>query len=147
VTPGEVEMPSRTWLNRRAVLLGALGLTLAGCRGQTEFKPNAPDEQALKELAAAYRDFSRKNKRGPQTLKELGIKGQSYPNAIRLLKSGDLVVQWGSPLSADGETADAVLAYFRTVPAEGGSVLMQDGNTIKTMTADEFKAAPKAGFR
>jgi hypothetical protein len=37
-----------------------------------------------------------------------------------------------------------VLAYETEVPEKGGAVLMQDG-TVKTMTADEFKSAPKAG--
>ena len=61
--------------------------------------------------------------------------------------SGDLIVQWGAPLSPEGEAAEAILAYVKTVPEQGGNVLMQDGKTIKKMTADEFKTAPKAGSR
>ncbi len=53
----------------------------------------------------------------------------------------------GRPAVPQGEPADAVLAYRKTVPEQGGQVLMQDGWTIKSMTADEFKAAPKAGGR
>ena len=33
---------------------------------------------------------------------------------------------------------------LKAVPEQGGLVLLQDGWTVKTMTADEFKAAPKA---
>jgi hypothetical protein len=135
------------WLTRRALLWSPLGLWLAGCAKEADNTPIAADEQALKELAAVYRDFSKKNKRAPKTLKELQLKGQNYPNAVRMVKSGDLVVQWGAPLSPTGEAADAVLAYLKTVPDEGGSALMQDGDTIKKMTADEFKAAPKAASR
>jgi hypothetical protein len=140
-------MPSRPRLTRREVFCGLLGLMLAGCGGDRDDRPIAPDEQGLKELAAVYRDFSRKNKRPPGSLKELKLKGQNYPNAIRMVKSGELIVQWGVPLSPVGETADSVLAHLKTVPEQGGSVLMRDGNTIKRITADEFKAASKAASR
>jgi hypothetical protein len=138
---GEVEMPSQAWLTRRDMLWGSLGLMAVGCGSEPDNKPMEPDEQGLKELAAAYRGFSRKNKRGPKTLKELQLKGQTYPNAIQMLKSGELIVQFGAPLSPDGATVESVLAYTKGVPEKGGRVLMQDGETIKTMTADQFKAA------
>jgi hypothetical protein len=134
-------------LTRRDALLGVLGLMLAGCGKEPDNKPMPPDEQALKELAAIYRDFARKNKRGPKALKELAQKGQSSPNAMEMMKSGAIVVQWGAPLTPEGQNADAVLAYLKTVPEQGGNVLMQDGKTIKTMSADEFKAAPKPSSR
>ncbi|MGZ3414946.1 MAG: hypothetical protein ACXWNX_15350, partial [Isosphaeraceae bacterium] len=86
-------------------------------------------------------------KRGPKNLKELGITGQQYPIAVEMIKSGDLVVQWGAPLSPEGKAANAILAYVKTVPERGGNVLMQDSMTINKMTADEFKTAPKASSR
>jgi hypothetical protein len=64
-----------------------------------------------------------------------------------MIQSGDLIVPWGAPLSADVGPADAVLAYVQTVPEQGGNVLLQDGKTLKRMTADESQAAPKAGGR
>jgi hypothetical protein len=66
---------------------------------------------------------------------------------VEQLKSGELVVQRGAPISPQGEATSAVLAYPRTAPEQGGLVLLQDGWTIKKMTADEFKAAPKAAGR
>jgi hypothetical protein len=119
-------------------------LILAGCGGQPDIKPISYEERGLKELAQVYGEFTGKNKRGPRTLKELNIKGQREPVAVELIKSGDLIVQWGAPLSPEGGAADAVLAYIKTVPERGGYVLMQDGKTIRKMTADEFKSAPKA---
>jgi hypothetical protein len=121
-----------------------LVLVLVGCRHEPDNKPIPPDEQALKELAAVYRDFFKKNKRGPKTFKELQRKGQGYPNAMQMVQSGELIVQWGAGLSPENETTDAVLAYFKSAPAQGGQVLLQDGNTIKNMSAEEFKAASKA---
>jgi hypothetical protein len=140
-------MPSRLWLTRRDVLRSSLALMLAGCGSKPDNTPMPADEQALKELAAVYRDFSAKNKRGPKNFKELERKGQGYPNAMQMVKSGELIVQWGAPLAPAGKGADAVLAYFKPLPEQGGNVLMQDGDTIKRMTADEFKAAPKAAGR
>jgi hypothetical protein len=142
-------MPSETRRTRRAVLGISLGLMLAGCRGEPDSTPIAPDEQGIRELAALYRDFSRKSKRGPKSLKELQGQGQrqGYPNAFEMLKAGELIVRWGTPLSPKGEMPDAVLAYLKAVPEQGGSVLMQDGLTIKTMTADEFNATPKPAGR
>jgi hypothetical protein len=93
------------------------------------------------------REHAGRNQRGPKTLEELELKGQNYLNAVGMLKTRELVVQWGAPLSPEGETSGAVLAYLKTVPEQGGSVLLQDGNTIKKMTADEFKAAPQAASK
>jgi hypothetical protein len=138
-------MRSRIWLTRRAVLLGSLGLVLAGCGGsEPPAMPQPPDERGLKQFAELYRNYAKKNNRGPKSLKELNVKGQGYPVAVELLKSGELVVQWGASLTPEGEAAPAVLAYLKAVPDQGGLVLLQDGWTIKTMTADQFKAASKA---
>ncbi len=120
---------------------------LPGCESKPDNRTMPGDEQALKELAAIYRDFVARNKRGPKNAGELERKGQGFPNAMQMVKSGELIVQWGASTSPDRGSADAVLAYIVTVPEQGGSVLMQDGNTIKRMTADEFKTARKAAGR
>jgi hypothetical protein len=41
-------------------------------------------------------------------------------------------------------TSGTVLAYYKDVPGAGGPVVMADG-TVKSMTKEEFQAAPKAG--
>jgi hypothetical protein len=129
------------------MLAGSLGLILAGCEGGLEIKAIPSDERGLKELGEVYRNYTAKKKRAPKNLKELGIKGQQFPIAVEMIKSGDLIVQWGAPLSPEGSTTDAVLAFVKTVPEQGGNVLLQDGKTLKKMTADEFTAAPKATAR
>jgi hypothetical protein len=43
----------------------------------------------------------------------------------------------------DGSSSE-VLAYQKDVPQSGGKVLMLD-RTVKSMTAEEFKSAKKAG--
>ena len=41
-------------------------------------------------------------------------------------------------------TSDKILAYEKDVPTKGGKVLTLD-RRIKTLTAEEFTSAPKAG--
>lgn len=66
-----------------------------------------------------------------------------FPSGYTNVRDGVIVVYWGAAL-ADGVT-DKVIAYEKGTPDSGGYVLMQDGITTKKMTAEEFKAAPKAG--
>jgi hypothetical protein len=121
-----------------------LGAILSGCNAPKEYTAMPPEERGLKQFAELYRNYNTKNKRGPKSLKELNVKGQGQPIAVEMLRSGELVVQWGAPLVPENGATDAVLAYVKSVPEQGGLVLLQDGWTIKTMTADEFKAATKA---
>ena len=140
-------MLSQTWLSRRVMLGNSLSLILIGCGGPAHIEAISSDERGLKELGELYRSFASKSKRAPKSLKEFKVKGQRYPIAVTMINSGALIVLWGAPLSPQGATADAVLAYVNTVPEKGGDVLMQDGRTIKKMTAEEFQAAPKASPR
>jgi hypothetical protein len=59
------------------------------------------------------------------------------------------VVLWGATLpetgaEPTGATSDEVLAYLKPVPGSGGPVLTRD-RRVRTMTAEEFRASPKAG--
>jgi hypothetical protein len=58
-----------------------------------------------------------------------------------MFKSGALIIHWGATVSPDGSTSNAVLAYTNETPEKGGRVLMQDGTTLKTMNANQLKAA------
>ena len=140
-------MYSHKLLSRRLVLGSSLIAILVGCGGPPEMKPIDSDERGLRELAEIYRAFASKSNRAPKSLKELNVKGQQNPIAVSMIKSGDLIVQWGASLSPEGDTASTILAYVKTVPEQGGYVLMQDGRTIKKMAADEFRSAPKASPR
>jgi len=123
-------------------------LALEGCSSRQEIQAADSDVVALRELGDiyAYTATKGKSKRAPRNVKELDIKGHTRPNAAAMLKSGDLIVQWGAPILPEGE-ATAVLAFVKRVPEEGGYVLLQDAKTIKKMTADEFKTAEQAKAR
>lgn len=130
-------------LSKRLVVPVLVGIGLLnGCSVEKDFAVPA-DRQGIQEFAAIYRGFTHRNKRSPKMLKELQVKGQGYPNAMEMLNSGDLVVKWGLSVPTDGEGGAVVLAYEKNVSKEGGNVLMQDGKTIKKMTADEFNSASK----
>jgi hypothetical protein len=106
---------------------------------------------ALNELAEAYRLYSIANKRPPRKLADLIKVEMIGGNAVPAVKSGDVILQYGAVLPDTNEspgdgTATEVLAYVRDVPERGGHVLMLD-RTIRKMTPEEFRAAPKAGAK
>jgi hypothetical protein len=102
------------------------------------------DQAELKELGLAYHTAAATNNRPPASVDDLGIK-QDAPKLYQAIVDGHVVVYWkANPLNAPQGTSNTVLAYDSDVPTKGGAVLMMDGSTRK-MTADEFKAAPKAG--
>ena len=141
MSPRGPELSGRLGLTRFLPVMLALALALAaGCQRSLEFSVPA-DRQGLQEFAALYRGFYHANNRGPATLKELAVKGQGHPNAVAMLKSEELVVNWGLPLLPQGKAGTHVLAYEHNTPKVGGNVLLQDGWTIRKMTADEFNAA------
>ncbi len=118
-------------------------LVLEGCSSQQEFNVTETDVIALRELGSIYANAARKSKRAPRSVKELGITRRLRPDTAAMIESGELIVQWGAPVLPEGE-ASAVLAFIKQVPEEGGYVLLQDGTTVKRMTADEFKTAGTA---
>jgi hypothetical protein len=96
----------------------------------------------LNEIYNLYTLYVKINQKPPQRVTDLTQKEQqaTSPAGVRVLQSDEYVVVWGADLtSRDG----AVLAYQKSVPNEGGWVLLRDGS-IKQLTADEFKATPKA---
>ena len=141
MSPRGAEFSGRLGLARFLPLELALVLALAvGCQRSQEFSVPA-DRQGLQEFAALYRGFFHANNRGPATLKELAVKGQGHPTAMAMLKSEELLVNWGLPLLPQGEAGTRVLAYEHNTSKVGGNVLLQDGWTIRKMTPDEFNAA------
>jgi hypothetical protein len=112
-------------------------ILMIGCTSYVDLQAISSEERGLKELAQEYRSYHAKNRRAPRSLKELKIQGQRDPMAVTMINSGDLVVRWGTPLSVEG-ASKAVLAYVKSVPERGGYVLMQDGETIRNMTAEDF---------
>ncbi|QJW94053.1 hypothetical protein [Frigoriglobus tundricola] len=126
----------------------ALGLALfTGCSGSSERAGPGPDPAApLREVGDLLRAAAPVPGRGPAKLADLTRLEPVYPQAYQAVKSGEVVVVWGAAMKGEGEVGKGggeVIAHQKAVPTEGGHVLLNTGE-VKQMTADEFKAAPKA---
>jgi hypothetical protein len=114
----------------------------AGCGGKSDApaatagSPTA--KQSLDDLASLLKEVAEQKKRPPARQADLQQYEAVYLGATLGITRQDIVYVWGSGLTG----GQAVIAYEKDAPTAGGYVLLQDG-TVKTMTADEFKAAPK----
>jgi hypothetical protein len=133
-------MPSVRWL----VIVAALGL-LPGCSS----KPPAeavPDFTLLQEVNDLLHAATDSAKHPPTKVSDLNRYASRFPMGYEAVKSGNVVVLWGAAQKGEGDVGkdEAVVAYEKAVPTEGGYVLLSAG-TVKKMTPAEFNAAPKAG--
>jgi len=119
---------------------------LFGCSSQPTGETGPATPGTLTELHSLVHAAAGETMRAPAKLADLNRHQSMFPRAYEAVKSGDVVVLWGTPLQGEGEAGKdaAVLAYEKSVPTAGGYVLMSAG-TVKKMTADEFAAAPKSG--
>ncbi len=133
-----------TFVRCLAVAFG-LGL-LAGCSSQNTGVVADAEVTVLQEVNDLLHASAGTSNRVPANVAALHRHENLYPRAAAALKSGDVVVLWGAQLKGEGQVGqgEAVVAYEKKVPTEGGYVLLSAG-TVKKMTAAEFNAAPKAG--
>jgi len=124
-------------------IVAGLGL-LSGCSSQPKEFP--AEFTALQEVSDLLHSSAGATGRSPANLAGLNRFQSMFPRGYAAVKSGDVVVLWGSPLKGEGEAGkdETVVAYEKGVPSEGGYVLLSAG-TVKKMSAAEFNAAPKAG--
>ena len=133
------------------LLTAALGIvgTGPGCGGGSAAEgPGEPPASniGLREVGEMYRAHLKQKARAPGRLKDFDMYAPGFPQGSLMLQNGELVTFWGAQMAAeDAVSARAVLAYEAKVPREGGLVLLDDGETLRPMTAAEFQAAPKAG--
>jgi hypothetical protein len=123
------------------VAVCALGCGLAaGCADSAPGVSKAPNKDALGEIGQMLKSLADEGRKPPAKPAELEPVEPMLPTAAVMLRDGTLVYLWGAAYAAG---SDKVAAYEKKVPAEGGWVLLQ-GGTLKEMSADQFKAAPKA---
>jgi hypothetical protein len=131
-------------MDRRWLLVA--GLTVAatvGCGGTDGPKQVSLDEvrkTELTELGEVLKMQAAEGKKPPAKLTDMAEIEPLLPSAGPALRNGEVVYFWGSPYAAGSTT---VIAHEKKAPTDGGYVLLQDG-TVKSMTAAEFGAAPKA---
>jgi hypothetical protein len=132
-----------------ALSLGLCSFSLVGCgSSQPVATPESATLSKLNDVAELYRVYSITNKKPPKTKAEAAKMENAVPSGLTPINTGDIIVLWGGELTdlneePTGPKSDKILAYEKDVPAKGGKVLLLDRN-IKTMTREEFAAAPKA---
>lgn len=131
-----------------AFALGLLGSALACSGSDPKSGTTAPNENdALAEVGGMIRNYSAEFGRGPAKQADLAKYQTEGPHGWKALTDGRVVVVWGATVAGEGNSGSGgtgVVAFLKEVPESGGRVLLENG-TSKEMTADEFKAAPKAG--
>jgi len=132
-----------------ALSLGLCSFSLVGCGSrQPVATPESATLSKLNDVAELYRVYSITNKKPPKTKAEAAKMENAVPSGLTPINTGDIIVLWGGELTdlneePTGPKSDKILAYEKDVPAKGGKVLLLDRN-IKTMTPEEFAAAPKS---
>lgn len=129
-----------------AVIL-ALAISLPGCSGgagvqQKSTGPTAAD--GLANLRDLFRQAAEGKVRLPTSAADFAAVEPFYPVAGPFVLSGAISCSWGAGLASGGDAATRLLAWEKAAATDGGWAMFQDG-TIRQLTADEFKTAPKAG--
>jgi len=133
-----MSLTSRVWI----LLLLTLAVVLtAGCGGSGPQSVASREQLDLKEIQEIYQLYVKNHQKAPSQLSDLTKRDYEgiYPGTVDALKKGRYVVVWG----VNSKDSGTLLAYEKDVPTKGGGVVMADG-TVKTMTADELKAAKKS---
>jgi hypothetical protein len=126
------------------IVLGlAAGCGSSGGGGSFEEAPDNGERYALVEVGEILRNRLLDTTTPPRSHSDIARYENAGPTAFNKIQKGEIVVLWGA--NPQPGAPDKVLAYERQTPQSGGFVLMQDGTTVKKMTAGEFQAAPKAG--
>jgi hypothetical protein len=126
-----------------------LALLAVGCGGNKPPTVAEGETGVLSQVGEMYRNYQMVKKKPPEKLAELGSVRSVSGNGYEAVRTGDVILRYGVPLPDTKEepgqsSSDEVLAYQKQVPVSGGKVLLLN-RTVKTMTADEFKAAKLAG--
>jgi hypothetical protein len=137
---------------RLAALVPALALSLAlapGCGSGNPNPANSPElysNTVLFEIGDMINTHCIQHKKAPQGLRDLAVFEDSFPTGLGAARRGDVVIFWGVETidpAAGGPEGEEVLAYLKETPETGGGVVTR-ALQIKSLTPDQFKAAPKA---
>jgi hypothetical protein len=122
------------------VVLALVGPVLAGGCGGSGDPKTKQLESELKDVHEIYLYYIKNEQKGPTKLADLvtAESAQIFPAAANALKGGKYLMVWG----VNSKDSGTLLAYEKEVPTQGGTVLMADGS-LRTMSAEEFKAAKK----
>jgi hypothetical protein len=131
-------------LVRCVVIATGLGVAL-GCSSSQPVGEVPPAYTLLQDVDSLLRSSGGAAGRPPARVADMDRYRSMYPRGYAAVKSGDVVVLWGTALKGEGDAGkdEVVVAYEKSAPSDGGHVLLSAG-TVKKMTAAEFNEAPKA---
>ncbi|SIN95013.1 hypothetical protein SAMN05444166_1749 [Singulisphaera sp. GP187] len=135
---------------RVGVVLGILvsGFLSAGCGSGTPvaLPPETAEDLAHKskmtEVGLLLSSYSDEKGKPATRVADLAKYENGYPSGFIQVRQGGVVVLWSVPTVKTA--VDTIIAYEAETPKSGGYVLMQDGTTVKKLTAEEFQTTPKA---
>src|SRR4051794_34388142 len=116
------------WICRAGLftLIGTMAALSGGCgSGGSSTPTSGPDlfhHTSLMEAGDLYRNVILDTNKPPTKAADFAKYENGFPGGYREVKSGNIVVLWGAPLSES--SSDTVLAYEKTTPESGGFVLM-----------------------
>ena len=121
------------------ILFAVLLASVAGCAATTD-TPLPKNQDDLKQIHEIYQHFVKSQEKPPGEVSDLTQRQYEriHPGTVKALQDGKYLVVFG----ITAKDAGTVLAYEKDAPVQGGTVIMADGS-VKTVTADEFKAAKR----
>lgn len=126
-----------------------IGITFLGCFcmtgcGQPKGGEMGESPAELREVNDLLRVAGAARNRAPSGVAELERHKDNFVIGFQGIKSGKVVVVWGTPFAGEGDAGknESLLAYQKSVPSEGGYVLLSAG-TIKKVTSAEFGGLKK----
>ena len=132
----------------RARLLGLVcaAVIVSGC-GEREKQDQLKAQNDIRAVGIMYHKYQKDQGKPPARLEDL----KAYENdevladGYKALKDGRITVIWNAPTGDQPGGAGAViLAYFAKADADGKRMVITADALAKTMTEQEFQAAPKA---
>ncbi len=118
---------------------------LSSCKGNTEGSVETSRRTVeLEEVWQLYNTYLSEKNRPPTSIRDLQHLEPAYAVGYQALLQGQCVAYWNVNPKDRPNAGETILAYEKDAPKQGGYVLLLDGK-VKSMTAEEFKAAPKAG--
>ena len=127
----------------RIIAVAAILLTgLVGCGESSDRRGVLSDQGklAMEDLGQFLNGLPGDGKKPPSKMSEFIPLEPMAPVVGDMMKSGDVIYIWGSAIIPNSKS---IIGHEKKVETDGGWVLLQDG-TVKKMSADEFKSAPKA---
>jgi hypothetical protein len=136
-------------MSKPILLFCAVALLFTGCESNRPLTKDDGENHTLVQVGELCRHYQVAKSKPPSKPADLALVRTMGANGYSALTSGAVVLLYGATLpdlsdEPGNDPSDQILAYTKETPDSGGKVLLLN-RTVKSMTADEFKAAKLAG--